>query len=162
MSIGAAIIYGIVHDQFTAHICVEYFSVAHPPVFNTEDPTLLAIGWGIIATWWVGLLLGTPLAIAARAGKRNKRDVKSLVRPIAALLLLMGISAAIAGFVGWYLARTEHRYIRSIDQFVTPDRRNVFMADVWAHNTSYLVGFLGGCALIAYVVWSRFRARQLA
>ena len=28
----AAIVYGIVHDQVTAHLCVEYFTIAHPPV----------------------------------------------------------------------------------------------------------------------------------
>jgi hypothetical protein len=43
-SIAAAILYGIVHDQFTARICVEYFTVFHPPVFATQSPTLLGIG----------------------------------------------------------------------------------------------------------------------
>jgi len=64
-SIAAAILYGIVHDQFTARICVEYFTVFHPPVFATRSPTLLGIGWGIIATWWVGALLGLVLALVA-------------------------------------------------------------------------------------------------
>jgi hypothetical protein len=26
-------------------------------LFATESPPLLDLGWGIIATWWVGLLL---------------------------------------------------------------------------------------------------------
>jgi hypothetical protein len=42
--------YGIVHDQITARICVEYFTIGHPPVFGTADPTLLGLGWGVIAT----------------------------------------------------------------------------------------------------------------
>ena len=67
----AAMGYGVAHDQFTARVCVEYFTVGHPPVFSTDDPTLLGIGWGIIATWWVGLLLGVPLAVVARAGSRQ-------------------------------------------------------------------------------------------
>jgi len=46
----AAILYGIVHDQITARICVEYFSVFHPAIFSTESPTLLALGWGMVAT----------------------------------------------------------------------------------------------------------------
>ena len=64
--IGAAVVYGIVHDQFAAHICVEYFSVFHPRVFATQSPKLLALGWGIVATWWVGAFLGLILAISAR------------------------------------------------------------------------------------------------
>jgi len=73
-------------------------------VFPTDDPTLLGIGWCIIATWWVGLLLGIPLAIAARAGNRPKRSVGSLVRPLACLLAVMAVSAALAGYIGWVLA----------------------------------------------------------
>ena len=74
-SVFASIVYGILHDQVTARVCVEYFTIGHPPVFNTNDPTLLAIGWGIIATWWVGLILGIPLAVAARAGNRPPRTM---------------------------------------------------------------------------------------
>jgi hypothetical protein len=66
----------ILHDQITARVCVEYFTVFHPPVFNTQSPTLLACGWGVIATWWVGLFLGLFLAVAARIGPRPKLSVR--------------------------------------------------------------------------------------
>src|SRR3954447_21650435 len=89
LSIASAVAYGILHDQVTARVCVEYFTVGHPPVFPTESPTLLAIGWGILATWWAGLLLGIPLTLAARAGRRPKRSVRSLVRPVVTLLFVM-------------------------------------------------------------------------
>ncbi len=62
LCVGAAIGYGILHDEVTARICVEYFTVGHPDLFGTDSPTLLGIGWGIVATWWAGLLLGIPLA----------------------------------------------------------------------------------------------------
>src|SRR5436190_782619 len=58
MCTGAAIVYGVVHDQVTARVCVEYFTIGHPPVFGTDDPTLLGLGWGVIATWWVGAVGG--------------------------------------------------------------------------------------------------------
>jgi len=51
LSIAAVILYGIVHDQVTARMCVEYFTIGHPPIFGTDDPTLLGVGWGILATW---------------------------------------------------------------------------------------------------------------
>ena len=93
LSVASAIVYGILHDQVTARVCVEYFTIGHPPVFATNSPTLLGLGWGIIATWWAGLLLGVPLAIAARAGRRPKRGVLSLMNPIFRLLLVMGACA---------------------------------------------------------------------
>ena len=46
----AAVTYGVAHDQVTARVCVEYFTVGHEPIFGTDDPTLLGLGWGILAT----------------------------------------------------------------------------------------------------------------
>src|ERR1700752_554669 len=80
----AAVGYGIVHDQFTARVCVEYFTIGHPPIVNTDSPTLLGLGWGVLATWWVGLFLGIPLAVAARVGNRAKLSSGQLVRPVLA------------------------------------------------------------------------------
>jgi len=58
LCIAAAIGYGIGHDQITARVCVEYFTIGHPPIFSTDSPRLLGLGWGIMATGWVGLVLG--------------------------------------------------------------------------------------------------------
>lgn len=65
LCIGSAVCYGIAHDQITARVCVEYFTIGHPPVFDTNSPTLPGLGWGVLATWWVGAISGIPLAVAA-------------------------------------------------------------------------------------------------
>jgi hypothetical protein len=157
----AAVLYGIVHDQFTAHICVEYFSVFHPPVFSTTSPVLLALGWGVIATWWVGAFLGVLLAFAARAGSRNKIDASELLRPISELLLVMGFLAAIAGLAGYMLARrgviTPPEPIGSL---LPPAKHARFMADWWAHNASYLFGFLGGVLVCVLTIRKRLSQAQ--
>jgi hypothetical protein len=156
--IAAAVVYGIAHDQVTARVCLEYFTVGHPPIFNTQDPTLLGIGWGIIATWWVGVLLGVPLAVAARAGARSKRSVGSLIRPVAWLLLAMAVSALAAGILGWLLGRSGTVFlIGPIAQALPADRHAVFLADLWAHSASYLIGFVGGIVLIV-IVWRSRRS----
>ena len=41
LSVLTCVTYGVVHDQITARICVEYFTIGHPQVFDTDDPTLL-------------------------------------------------------------------------------------------------------------------------
>ena len=64
----AGAVYGILHDQVTVRVCLEYFTVFHPNIFHTQSPTLLALGWGVLATWWVSIFLGIMLVIAARAG----------------------------------------------------------------------------------------------
>jgi hypothetical protein len=153
LSIVAAAVYGILHDQVTARVCVEYFTIGHPPIFHTQSPTLLGVGWGIIATWWVGLLLGIPLAIVARAGSRPKRSAASLLRPIAVLLLIMAGSALCAGAVGWILAQSGVMTLEGdLASRVPVEKQAAFLADVWAHSASYLIGFIGGIVL-AVKVW---------
>lgn len=144
----AAILYGITHDQVTARICVEYFSVFHPPIFPTQSPTLLGLGWGVIATWWMGAFLGILLAIAARAGSRAKVGGNELVLPIAKLLAMMGALAVVAGLVGFLLSSRGMIAPPKWTASVLPQARHArFMADWWAHNASYFAAFFGGIAL---------------
>lgn len=111
----AAVFYGVVHDQFTARICVEYFTEFHPPVFATQSPTLLALGWGAIATWWAGAIIGTLLAIAARAGSRPKLSFRSIVIWLPLLMGVMGLCAVASGAIGYFLAMdlSSHREMSS-------------------------------------------------
>jgi hypothetical protein len=37
LSVAAAILYGILQDQVTARICVEYFTIGHLPVFPATE-----------------------------------------------------------------------------------------------------------------------------
>jgi len=159
MSVAAAVFHGVAHDQITARVCVEYFTLGHAPIFETQDPTLLGFGWGVIATWWVGLLLGVPLAVAARAGRRPKRSAKSLARPTACLLAVMAVSALLAGVTGWLLARSGTVFlVGPITRKLPSDRHVPFLADLWAHSASYLVGLIGGIVVLIRVFRSRGRA----
>ena len=144
--------YGIAHDQVTARVCLEYFTVGHPPIFNTTSPTLLALGWGVVATWWVGLPLGLTLATAARVGRRPKFGVRSLVRPVGILLVIMGASALTFGLVGAALAaRGSISLWEPLASRVPRSAHVRFLADLWAHNASYFVGFFGGLGVAGWV-----------
>ncbi len=102
MSILASVLYGILHDQITAHLRIEYFTVFHERVVASDSPVLQGLVWGVIATWWVGLLLGVPLALAARSGSWPPLAPRDLLRPIGCLLLAMALCAAIAGIWGYF------------------------------------------------------------
>ncbi len=86
LCIAAAVSYGILHDQFTVRVCVEYFTVGHLPIFGDQPPTILAILWGTVATWWVGLILGLCLAFAACAKEYPVRTARSLCSPFSSFL----------------------------------------------------------------------------
>ena len=147
----------MIHDQITARICVEYFTIGHPPVFATDSPTLLGIGWGIIATWWVGLLLGLPLAIVARAGRRPTLSASQLTRPILTLLMCMAVTAFVAGIVGYVVAARRVIALPEPLASLVPEEHHVgFLVDWFTHLASYASGFLGGLILIVWA-WRKRR-----
>jgi hypothetical protein len=138
---------------------VEYFTIGHPPVFATTSPTLLGIGWGILATWWVGLILGVLLALAARVGRWPKRDAAALVRPVVILMLACGVCALAAGAIGHHLASSGRLWLlEPLASDVPPDRHVAFLTDMWAHSASYLAAFVGGLILVGLVLVGRSRA----
>jgi hypothetical protein len=158
----SAVVYGILHDQITARVCVEYFTIGHPPIFHTDSPTLLGLGWGVIATWWVGLFLGILAAVAARVGRLPKAGVSELIRPLAVLLATAAVAALISGLAGFFAAKI---FGVSLPDWVVSDvpaaKLNAFQADLWAHLASYAIGFLGGfavCIRLLTVRWRRERA----
>ena len=107
LCIGSAIVYGILHDQVTARVCVEYFTIGHTPIFPTESPTLLALQFGVFGTWRMGLILGILAALASRFGSRPTLDAARLLRPIACLLIVMAIASLLAGITGYQLAKAS-------------------------------------------------------
>ena len=100
LSVLAAVVYGILHDQVTARICLEYFTIGHPQLIDSESPTVLGLFWGVVATWWLGLPLGVGLAICARYGKRQKLSVPDLLQPVGRRLIGMFAVAMLGGIVG--------------------------------------------------------------
>jgi len=156
MSVTAAVAYGVVHDQVTVRICVEYFTIGHPPVDGIESLTQLGLYWGVVATWWAGLLIGIPLAISARAGSRPPRSVGSLLKPMFVLLLSMAGLELVAGVAGWVLASSGAVFlVGPIAEAVPPERHVAFLIDLWTHSASYIGGFIGGIWLCIRVWRSR-------
>jgi hypothetical protein len=154
----AAVLYGIIHDQVTARICVEYFTIFHPPLFHTQSPTLLGIGWGIVATWWVGVFFAVPMILAARAGRRRPLAASELLPSIAILLAFMAAIAMFSGITGYVLARRgvlDTEWLSVV--FPLQTMRYRFIADWWAHTASYAAAFVGSIVLCAVTYRKRLR-----
>ena len=163
MCILASVLYGIVHDQITVRICLEYFTVGHPPVFDTQSPTLLALGWGVIASWWAGAILGSMLAIAARIGRRPKYNCRMLLKPVGGLLAAMALFALIAGICGYILASTGNVILSpEAKQRIHSQKWAAFQACWFAHTASYYVAFVGGSMQVVWVWMSRKRLKPVS
>jgi hypothetical protein len=154
-SVAAAIVYGIIHDMITAHVCVEYFTIAHPLLLPTENPILLAMAWGVVATWWVGFLLGLSLSLAALVGPRPLalRDL----RPSIIWLMITAFLVAIAGgIVGAALGMLSQFPLTEPWNALLPREKWVpFAFDAWAHLASYLAAYMGGLLVVAMTVIRR-------
>ena len=161
-ALAAGIGYGIVHDQITVRVCVEYFTIGHPALFQTTSPTLLALAWGIAATWWVALPLGFALAVAARLGPQPKYDANRVLRPLLLLLVCMAVIAAAFGVAGYLGVRSG---MVSVDPWVMTNiaasKQAAFIGNWWAHSASYLSGTAGGLILCIYV-WRTRRKAHIA
>ncbi len=154
-SVAAAIIYGIAHDMVTAHVCVEYFSVAHPQVIDSESPVLLALVWGVLATWWMGLSLGLMLAIAARFGSRPPADLATVRRAIVGVMVVSFATALVCGIAGALLFGNGLIDIPPFwAEIIAPDRHLRFMTVAAAHQGSYLAASLAGLLMIVRT-WRR-------
>lgn len=114
----------------------------------------------MIATWWMGLFLGTGLAISARAGSRPKRTARELRGPIWKLLRVLAGTALLAGIAGYISARLDWVWLMEPFASDVPAARHAgFLADMWAHLASYAVGFFGGITLCVRV-WLQRRSRN--
>jgi hypothetical protein len=158
----AAIAYGIVHDQITARLCIEYFTIGHPPVFHTTSPTVLAICWGIAATCGAGTLLGYVLAQVSQSEGFPPLPMRSVYKSILSLLAVMAISASLAGIVGFELSRREIIGLPgAFVELLPTNRQHRFMAVWFVHGASYLVGITGALSIILRIWLARGRPRVL-
>jgi hypothetical protein len=140
-------------------LCIEYFTLAHPPLFPVSSPTLLALCWGMAATLGVGLVLGFLLAQVSQSPGLPGIPVSSLCRP---LLVVFGVTAAaaiIGGCIGFALSERSILVLTQLRPDAWVERlpraqQDRFMAVWFAHGASYLFGLAGGGVLIVRI-WNR-------
>lgn len=151
----AACIYGIAHDQVTVRLCIEYFSVAHPPLFRTSSPTLLAICWGIAATLPIGTAMGVVLALVSKSGDAPPYPTWRVARGVGVLFCAMALGALLLGCLGYGLAQRGVVAVPAAWADEIPlEKHHRFMAAWFAHGASYFIGSVGG-AFFCWQIWKR-------
>lgn len=159
----AAITYGVIHDEITAHLCVEYFTVGHPPLFHTESPTVLGFCWGIAATIGIGGVLGAILAEVSQSTGQPPVPIPRLFHCLLILLATMALAACVAGLLGYELSSRSIISIPiTLAYRISPGRHDQFMAVWFAHGASCLVGLTGSAILVLRLWRERGKPRVLA
>lgn len=152
-----AVAYGILHDQVTIRICPEYFTVAHPTLIHIDSLTVLATFWGVIATWWVGVILGGVLSFAALAGRWPVILPNEVLTRIGWLLGIVSIVTAIAGATAALVGAGPQlrAYAPQVAAMIDPLLHVRFMVAWTMHVSSYVGGCIGGVLLAMSILWKR-------
>lgn len=145
--VGLACVLGICLDLVTANVAVEYFSVHHPQIVETESPWVLAIVWGIGASWWFGAISGV---IVATINHRRQE-------PLEPTPIFKWVS--IACFAIWLIMIAILLGVFAIASMVPEEsRRPTFdddrrlIAVAMAHQCEYILGAMA-LLIIAMKTW---------
>ena len=152
----AAICYGILHDMVTAHLCVEYFTIGHPKIIESESPVVLALTWGVVATWWIALPMGILITLFNHLGSYPSLTYRQLMYLVLKLLLIMSGLAVAAGITGHFLAQSGVIFlIPPLSEQIDTDTHNRFLAAGASHICSYVAGITGTLFLCGIILRKR-------
>lgn len=177
-SVAATTLYGIANAELSNRLCPEFFTAGgmfemqqHMPknflvrraLENTKSTTKKAAIWGAHTSWWMGLGLGIPLALAARLGSAPSFDAQDLAKPIALAMLATGAGSLACGAYGRYLANKKDW----LEGFKSNSHNAQLMKDIPAQShkgyviaafntiAGYRLGALAGLGLVGYVIKAR-------
>jgi hypothetical protein len=151
----ASVLYGLIHDQITIRICPQYFTIWHPHVIETDSLTVLALVWGVIATWWMGAFLGILVGGSATFGQWPIPSFNYIFKCILWIMGASAIGAILAGLIAWQIHAIAPAFIMR-EQIASLDleTQRRFTIDLFIHNASYNVAPIG--AIIASIfIWRR-------
>ncbi len=159
LCMAASMLFGILHNQFSVRVNLEYFTIGHKALIRSTSPTLMGIAWGIHPNWWVGFAMGVLLSIVGRAGKWPKRDARSFLKPLLILFVIAGIASATAGIFGYKLANNGTLALyEPLSSLVPASGHSSYIAALWMHTASYTAGTMGGLILALFVFTGRIRS----
>jgi hypothetical protein len=151
-------LYGIMHDQITYSISNEYFTKFkyaqfgfEPAWFGGDRPTVVVIGF--LATWWVGLAIGTMLGLVALLFQDAAAMRKAIGRAIAVVYGTVML-AGLAGFCygKYYLTNTGVNWWLPAGLV----HKNDFITVGSIHNFGYAGGLLGFLLGAFYLLKTRY------
>lgn len=165
-----ASLYGIVHDQLTYSISPEYytkfkfyqFGIVNDPNSFIANPRQLAILVGIMATWWIGMIIGLVIGLICLAVAPSQIIIKTALKAILLIILitfLTGLLGLAYGYIvmkdlpkenfeNWYLPKN----IGNLSSFIMVGSM---------HNFSYAGGLIGLIAAIVYIVKNKRKALHI-
>lgn len=156
--------YGVLHDQLTYSISPEYYSRFKFDMFGIPEELHNRVGAGIVgfmATWWMGLLLGTVYSIIGYFLFDKAHFFKSVLRAVLITLLVTFISGLVGlAYGAVFLA---HQPRDHFSHWIIPDGLLDYPHYIMVgsmHNWGYLGALIGLVVAIIYMTRKRNKIRQ--
>ncbi len=159
-SILIASVFGIIHDQITYSIAPEYytkfkfiqFGLVEDSSTNVDNIPLLVGIVGVMATWWMGLLIGIIYAIILLFFPYSKTLYSIFIKTIA-FSFITTITLSFCGYLNWRF----HAQYFPCDWYLPDDLidKASFICVGHIHNYSYIGGELGIAIGIAYLLFQK-------
>lgn len=164
--VAVAIAYGIVNDLVTSRISVEYFlyfkgvaervapAVAADPEGHRGALDVQAMRIGTLATWSVGLIVGTMILVTNTVGRAPRLRMRRLL-PLLPIVFAAAIAGAVAlGLLGWF-----DRWPWLRENFdPAPELRPRHLATVYGIHLGGYAGGAIGAVIVCAVVYARRRS----
>ena len=168
-------VYGILHDQITYSISNEYYTkfkfvqfglqdwgicknigTPETPEIKSSNPRLCVSIVGLLATWWVGMIIGALLGLISLIHRSGKQMFSITMK---SFLLTIGIAFAfgIVGLIYGKLFLSHHS-----SNWYFPDNlidKTNYLLVGSMHNFSYIGGLIGMIISIIYSIEKRKTAK---
>lgn len=153
-------LYGMIHNQISYTVGPEYFTELKFRQFRIAEAMPHRIGAAIVgwrASWWMGLLIGPPIALAGLL----LPDPRHLVRAfLQAALIVTGTTLGL-GLASLAVTLDESRHALFRIPATVGDPAG-FVRAALMHETSYAAGLVGLLLGVGWMVRSARRARRAA
>ena len=147
--------YAILHDQLLIRVAPTHFTEYHPQIFPTENLTLLAVGYAVVASTGAGMLLGMLFFGFARLGRWPKAGLRSALLRVGAIIGATEVVALAAGLLAVSLRR---RGIWMLPRELYPDATLGITFTQTVQLFAYGGGAVFSAAALASLLWARRRA----
>ncbi|OAN82191.1 hypothetical protein A8B78_08675 [Jannaschia sp. EhC01] len=141
----AAALFGALHNQLSYTVGPTYFTEFKFIQFNIGEalsPRVGAAVVGVLASWWMGPLIGLPAFLYGLFAVPNARSYLGAGLGAVFLVILLATFGALAGLLGGLVADSTGLLDEMIRFPDGPTRQDLLRAG-FMHDASYIAGALG-------------------
>ncbi|KCV82921.1 signal peptide protein [Actibacterium atlanticum] len=151
-------LYGAVHNQISYSVGPDYFHAFKFRQFGIPADQHGRLGAAIVgwrASWWMGLIIGAPIALLSIAIPGAARAAKTFAM---AAILVVGLTLGLGLASLLFTVPPDLYHLMYVPTGLSDPAP--FVRAGFMHNTSYLAGLIGLAFGVVFMAWRIWRVRR--